>query len=581
MNATGVESKPVEQSAETREHGASLQVPCVVPLEVQLESYDNLEDSKVATELSEPVTPLPRAKAPRRGWRFWVIFCALCVSLLLVALDLASVATALPQIIHDLNGTSSFAWVSAAYTLACSAVLPLSGRLADVFGRRAVLLSGLVLFALGSAISGSAKNMNMLIAGRAVQGIGGGAIQVLVNIVIGDLVPLRERGLFTAITGATYSLASVGGPFIGGALAQYGAWRWLFYLNLPLCGIALAVVFFFLRVQRPPASDIRSSLLTLDWIGNALIIGSTASCIIALTWAGVNYPWTSFRVLVPLILGFAGLTGSLLYELFVAKHPLIPAYIVSNRTSISGYISSFMHGVVLSSAGFYLPVYFQAVKMATPLLSGLYILPSALVISPSAIVQGILVRKTGYRIINLIGWCATLIGVGLWALLQLNTSIGVSVVFQIIAAFGFGLLYITTFVVLAPLPVSANAPALSLLVFARTFAQSWGVSISASIVQTQLEKRLPAAFLATFPAGEDITYTIIPLIPGLAAPLQDEVRAAFAGTLTFLWEILLVFCGVGLLTVALQKELPLHTKTDEKWGMEEKERPAGRADEAA
>jgi len=408
----------------------------------------------------------------------------------------------------------------------------------------------------------------MLIAGRTVQGVGAGGIETLINIVIGDLVPLRERGIFMAITGATFSFASVIGPFIGGALAQYGAWRWLFYLNLPLSGIAFAVVFLFLRLHTPPVTDIRSSLISLDWIGNTLIIGSTASCIIALTWAGVNYPWTSYQILVPLVVGLVTFIASFVYELRFAKHPLIPSYLVSNRTSVSGYISSFMHGVVISSAGFYLPIYFQAVKMATPVFSGLYILPSALVISPSAIIQGILVSKTGYRLINLIGWCAIILGMGLWSLLQIDTSVGVSVVFQIIAAVGFGFLYITTFVVLAPLPVSANAPALALLMFARTFSQSWGVSISASIIQTQLQNRIPASLLATFPAGEEITYTIIPMIPGLPEPLREEVRRAFAGSLALLWEILLAFCAVGILTVAMQKEIPLHEKTDEKWGME-------------
>ncbi|KAI0657015.1 iron permease [Cubamyces menziesii] len=518
-------------------------------------------------------SPPPRTS---RGWRFWVIFLALCVSLLLTALDLSSVGTALPSIVHDLNGTDSFVWVSSAYTLACTTVLPMSGRLADLFGRQSVLLAAILLFGAGSAVAGAASSMAMLIAGRTIQGIGSGAIQVLVAIVTADLIPLKDRGFFQALTGATFSFASAIGPFIGGAIVQHTTWRWLFYLNLPLCGIAFGIVLLFLRLRKPPVESYLAAVKSMDWIGNIIIIGSATSCIIALTWAGVTFPWSSAQVIAPLVIGLVGLPIALLYDAYVASHPVIPAAIISNRTSIAGYIGSFFHLLVVNSVPFYLPAYFQSSKLAPPLLSGLYLLPTALCISPAAISQGIIVSKTGkYRLITVVGWAAMLVGVGLMTLLDADSPIAVTIPMQIVAAVGFGFVYATTFTVMAPLEPVHNASALSFLLFVRTLSSAWAIPISASILQNQLRARLPSAFLATIPAGHDLAYSAIPAIPALPNPLQREVRDAFASSFQLVWRVLLGFCGAGLVSVALQDHVGLHTKMDDRFGLEKKVSAAG------
>ncbi|KAH7925397.1 iron permease [Leucogyrophana mollusca] len=512
----------------------------------------------------------PASRQHPRDWRFWLIFLALCASTFLSALDLASIGTALPSIVHDLDGTESFAWVSAAYTLACTSILPLSGKLADIFGRRAVMLTSLLLFALGSVLCATARSMTMLVAGRAVQGVGSGGIQSLTAIVISDLVTLKERGFFIALTGATYSLATAVGPFIGGAFAQDVTWRWLFYLNLPLCGVAIVIVAIFMRLRKPHSESLTHSLLALDWIGNTLIIGGTASCLIALTWAGVTYSWSSFQVIVPLTIGLIALVVAMLYETCYASHPTIPRAIVSNLTSLSGYLGTFLHGAVSILVFFYLPIYFQAAKLAPPLRSGLYFFPMAVSISPAAIAQGIIISKTGrYRLVNLVGWCLMFLGIGLLCLLHPDSPIGLSIPFQIIAAVGMGLLYATQFSVLAPLDPQLNAQALSFLIFTRSFSQSWSVSIGATILQNRLRNTLPRDFLAGFAPGVDISYTAIPQLPTLPSPLQDEARAAFADSLIVLWKVALVVCAVGLLSVFAQKDIPLHQKMDDRWGMEE------------
>ncbi|KIP05681.1 hypothetical protein PHLGIDRAFT_119585 [Phlebiopsis gigantea 11061_1 CR5-6] len=514
---------------------------------------------------------------PPRGTRFWLVYVALCISLLLAALDLGAVGTAAPTIVSDLHG-HDFSWVASAYSLSSAACLPFSGKLAQIFGRRPTMLGALLIFAAGSAVSGSATSMSILIVGRAgdvstaIQGVGGGGIQAMSSIVTADLVPLRDRGFFTGITGVIYTLGSVSGPFIAGGLAQDASWRWLFYMNLPICAVAMVVVFLFLQLKTPRDS-FREKIMKLDWIGNVLIISSTTAIILGITWGGIRYPWSSPRVLCPLILGVVGLAGALVYEAKWAKQPTVPIVVLSNPTSIAGYIATFLHGIVAITSGFYLPTWFQAVWLAGPVRSGLYFLPISATISPAAIAQGLIVAKLGhYRMLNFAGWAFMLIGMGLFTTLRVGTPMGAFAVFQIIQGLGMGLLYCTYFPVMAPLPLEQNASAVALVTFVRAFAQAWGVAISGTILQNALARRLPAAVLAGTPGGTALAYTVIPRIPQLAPALRAQTQQAFCDAMREVWLVMLALCAAGVLTVAVIRDFPLRKTTDRSWGLKEKER---------
>ncbi|EIN06465.1 iron permease [Punctularia strigosozonata HHB-11173 SS5] len=531
------------------------------------------------------------SKPARRGWPFWIVFLALCLCLLLTGLDLASVGTALPVITRSLGGNASFAWVSSAYTLSATAVLPLSGRLSELFGRRDVLFVFIIFFTVGSVICARAQTMGTLIAGRTLQGVGNGGIQSLTSIVVADLMTLQERGMFNALLGIAFTTASLIGPFIAGAIAQETTWRWLVaihnpeYMNLPLCAIALSVVFVFLCLKKPEIGSASETFAAMDIPGNMLIVASTTVCIIALTWAGATHPWTSASVLAPLILGLLGLAGAFVYKLTISSRPLIPLGILDNRTSLSGYAALILH-LIYSSFTVYIsyvhPAYFQAVKVASPLHSGIFIFPIVCVISPSAILQGIFISKTGkYWMVHLIGWSLMLVALGLFTIIDRTSSVGETVPMQMIMGISFGFLYATTFSVLAPLPPTLNAQALSFLMFVRTFSQSWGIAIAASVLQNELLARLPLSALrdalpdhSFLPGSGDLSYALIPLIKQLHQPLQDEVRDAFAKSLRVVWILLLALAGAGWVCVWGVKELTLHTKKDERWGLDTKE--AGR-----
>ncbi|EJF56221.1 iron permease [Dichomitus squalens LYAD-421 SS1] len=514
----------------------------------------------------------PGASATRQlsGTTFWLSFTAVVVCNFLSALDITAVSTALPTITDELKGGDKFVWVGAAYGLAAAAILPFSGRLADTFGRRPSMLACVAFFFVGSALSGSAKNMNWLIAARTVQGIGGGGIINLASIIVSDLIPLAQRGTYQGFLILTWCFAAAIGPIIGGAFAEKATWRWLFYLNLPLAGIAFVLVACFLRVRTPPGS-LREKLVRIDLLGNFIIIVGTTLALVALTWGGIQFPWNSAHVLAPLIVGFSFIALFFLYESLVPKEPTLPFDVLANRTSFSGYFSTFLHGIVSITTIYYFPVYFQACMNASPIRSGVMLFPTALVNSPFSIVAGIIVKRSGkYRFPNYAGWIIMLIGFGLQTMLKADSSTGQWVGFQFLTAVGVGLIWASTiFPILAPIPVTRVASALAFYNFCRTFAQTWGVTISASILQNELKRRLPSQFLAMFPDGAEIAYAAIPLIRTLPDDLRNEVRDAFASSLAIVWKAMVGFSAAGFLTVFLLREVTMHRTTDETYGLQE------------
>ncbi|KAH9951826.1 MFS general substrate transporter [Amylocystis lapponica] len=525
-----------------------------------MSSVQDIDDSR----------PQPADPNTRKGSHFWLSFIALIVSTFVSALDLTAISTALPTITDELHGGDNFSWVGSAFSLSSTAILPLSGRLADIFGRKPIIALSIAIFAVGSAIAGASQSMGMLIAARAIQGVGGGAILNLTEIIISDLVPLAERGMFQGLLGLTWALASGVGPPIGGAFAEKASWRWIFYMNLPLIGIAFGLVIFFLRVRTPEGS-IKAKLARVDWIGNLIVIAGTTLAIVGLTWAGISHPWNSVQVLAPLIIGLVLIGCFFWYEarLPMEREPTIPWEVVKNRTSLGGFLATAIHGITSLSIFYYLPVYFQACFSASPIRSSVDFLPTTLFVAPSAMTAGIVVQLTGkYRPPNIVAWVFQMIGFGLLSMLKADSTTAKWVGYQIIPAIGIGLPFAATvFPVLAPLPVERNAAALAFFAFLRSFGQTWGITISSTILQNQLKKRLPAAFAAQFPEGSEIAYAAIPQIGALPEPLRTEVRAAFAASMAVIWQTMIGIGGLGLLTLFLLREVQMHEHTDESFGL--------------
>ncbi|KAG8888972.1 hypothetical protein FRB99_004040, partial [Tulasnella sp. 403] len=256
-----------------------------------------------------------------------------------------------------------------------------------------------------------------------------------------------------------------------------------------------------------------------------------------------------------------------------AKEPVVPLKLFTNRTSLFGYITTFLHSLVATTVLYYLPVYFQGALLQGPIHSGVSIFGNAFTIAPFAMIAGatVAVFKV-YRPQNLVGWALMTIGVGLLSLLKASTSKGEWVGFQLIEGVGIGILFsVTTFPVLAALPLAETAHALAVFTFLRTYAQTWGVTIGATILQNELKKKLPEAFLSVVSAhGAEIAYAAIPQVPHLPEPLRTQVQEAFADSLKVIWYVLAAISAVGFLLVFAVKELPMADVTDEHWGIDEK-----------
>ncbi|KAH0828709.1 major facilitator superfamily domain-containing protein [Lanmaoa asiatica] len=513
-------------------------------------------------------TVQPNAPPSKKGLKFWLIFASMCICLFLSALEVSSVSTALPTVANALHA-SQFTWVGSAYALASTAFLPMSGGLAQTFGRRPTILMTIGFFALGSGICGGAKSMNMLIAGRIIQGLGGGGIQSLTEIILADLVTLRERGAYVGLYGLTLCLATSIGPIVGGSLATREQWHWLFYLNLPICLVACVSVFLFLDLPIPPGSY-RDKFLRMDWIGNFLVISSTVAYTIGLTWGGITAPWSSATVLVPLVLGFFGLVVFITYEATLARWPLAPISIMTNLTSISGYIQTFCSAVTTLAVAYYFPVYYQACKGASPVASGVYAFAFAS-LAPAAIVTGLSVNATRrYRPQLWMGWALNIISFGLLSTISATDSLAKSIGYLVLLGWGTGMLIMTPlFPIQAPLPVTQNAPALAFMWFLRSFASVWGITIGSTVLQNELAKKLPASFIQSLPQGTTIMYALIPQLSALPPQTRSEVQVAFASSLAVLWRVSAAISGAGLVASLFMRGLPLNSTLDADWGAQD------------
>ncbi|CAI7591937.1 unnamed protein product [Penicillium palitans] len=510
-----------------------------------------------------------------RGWRFWAIYLSLCVSILLAAVESTVTSTALPSISDELHAGKAYVWFVNSFFLTSACFQPLFGQTANLFGRRWLMIGAVAFFVLGSGISGGAINSSMMIAGRTIQGIGGGGINVMIDMIVSDMVPLRERGNFMGMIFAVFSIGTSLGPFIGGALVQHSSWRWVFYLNLPIGGAALVLLFFFLHVnyQQEPWQE---KIKKIDYIGNALLLTSIVSILLALTWGGTAYSWSNWRIIICLVLGFVGMTMFHIYEASPwCLEPMMPPHIFANRTSFAALILSFIHNMLTFWVVYFIPVYFQSVKLSTSTRAGVQFLPSVILAVPTAIVGGVVLTKWGrYQPIHIIGMGLTLLGLGLFTLLDANSNDAEWIIYQIITAIGLGLLLTTTLsAVQVDLKEKDVGLATATWAFIRSYGAIWGISIPAAIFNTQfgrLAHRISdPAVAAQLANGEAYSHVSATFIRSLEPRVRDEVVSVYSDTLKLVWQVSLAFAALGFIVIWFEKQIELRTDLETEYGIQD------------
>ncbi|PYI31462.1 MFS general substrate transporter, partial [Aspergillus indologenus CBS 114.80] len=514
--------------------------------------------------------PLPQPAA--RGWRFWTIFPPLCIATLFSALESTVTSTSLPEITSSLNAGSNYTWFVNGYLLTSTVFIPFYGQFAQVFGRRWPAMVAVAIFTLGSGISGGANSTAMLIAGRLVQGLGGAGIGTMTNLIISDLVSVRERGKYQGIIFGTFGIGIAIGPVIGGAIAQSGHWRWVFWLNLPLGGVTLVLQFIFLQVTFRKVFTLAQKIRQIDWIGNLLLIGAMIAILIALSWADTVYAWSDWHILVPFLLGFAGLAAFHAFEAWprFCRVPTIPGRLFRNRTSAVTLINTFLSSMLTYWRSYFLPVYFQGVLLVSPQRSGVLLLPSVLIAAPAAILSGFALSHFGrYKPIHILGYALMTLGTGLYIDYDADSSLAKVVLYQMIAGFGGGIL-LTTFLpaVQGANPPKDLVPASATWAYLRAFGSIWGIAIPSAIFNSRVsyyvQSRVSdAAVRAQLEGGGAYSHVSAAYIKALPDAVRQEVVGAYTSAMRNVWEVCLAFCAVALLLTLLEEEIPMRTAAEQ------------------
>jgi EmrB/QacA subfamily drug resistance transporter len=502
--------------------------------------------------VSSPAEPEMRVAEHRE---IMIVLPGLLLAILLAMLDNLIVGTALPRIVGTLGGVTHLSWVVTAYILASTITTPFYGKLGDMYGRKRFFIAAIVIFLVGSALSGLSTSMTELIAFRALQGLGAGGLMTGAMATLGDIVPPRERGRYMSYMMVVMMLATIGGPLIGGFITDHFSWRWIFYINLPVGGAALIYLMATLRL---PTNRVKHQI---DYLGGGLLAVATTALILFATWGGSQYRWAS-----PQIIGLEVLTVvatiAFLFAESRAAEPMLPLHVFRNRNFSVSMILTFLVGLSMFGAMTYLPLYQQTVQGASATGSGLMLTPMMLGVTVTSILAGQVTTKTGrYKAFPIIGGATMTVAMVLLTNLGANTTKTTSALYYIVLGLGMGfMMQMVSLIAQNSVELKDMGVASSARMFFQQIGGSLGVAALGSVFASQLTSSLAAAARSTHgqlkisASGGQLDPTVIDKLP---TALKDLLFPAIAHAVDHVFWWAVPASAIAFVLAWLIKEVPL------------------------
>lgn len=515
--------------------------------------HGNVTSSTVSTRSSFTAEADPGTGANKP--RVLAVFAGLLVAMLLSSLDQTIFSTALPTIVGELDGVNHMLWVTTAYLVAATVMMPIYGKLGDLIGRKSLFIAALSLFLVGSVIGGFATDMTPLIVARAVQGLGGGGLMILSQAIIADVVPVRQRSKYMGVMGAVFGVSSVVGPLLGGWFTESIGWRWAFWINIPLGLVAIALAVAYLRLPK------HKTKVNFDIWGTITMAIAVTSIILVASWGGVQYAWTSPIILTLIV---AAVIFSLAFVL--AEHravePLIPLKLFRSRNFVLATAAGLFIGVAMFGTLAYLPTYLQMVTGVSATLSGLMMVSMIAGLMVTAVLTGQLAAKTGrYKWMPIASMIVIAVALGFMSTLTVTTPTWMLLGYLFLMGAGVGLaMQILVLIVQNAFPDSRVGTATA----ANNFFREIGASLGGAVVGAMFTSRLTDLLADRMPDGGagDLNSLTPATVHALPEAIHDVVVGAYNDALTPVFAMLIPMLLAGLVLAVFIQETPLRTSIE-------------------